>query len=285
LTFNAGARFDYQSRFGQKLSPRIAAIYVPWTSASIKAIYSEAFRGPNVVETYFHSPQYLLPAAPLEPETVKSAEVSFEQRFGSHRISYGLFRTWWSNLVRTRYYDATPTGSPADKAVVDEARARGELNPFQHYILRYENIASIDNYGASAGIDGSFGLERFQYGLNLTMAQALTATGPIAGAPRLIGNARLAYDLQRGLPTIGLATTFAGRRSGSYGDPFPTEARLRATLSGPIAAGFSYRAMFDYQFNDKSTVGIPLPPDRRGLTFFPSDRMTFMIGAEYRFPQ
>jgi outer membrane receptor protein involved in Fe transport len=284
LALNAGVRFDYESRFGQRLSPRVAAVYSPWTSASLKAIYSEAFRGPNIVESYFHSPTLLLRAGHLEPETVRSAEISFEQRVSTHRISYGVFRTWWSDLVRTRYYEDHPGSPPADAQVVRDAIARGELNPFQRSVLRYENIASIDNYGASAGIDGSFGPDRFQYGLNLTMAQALSETGPIDGAPRLIGNARIAYDLQGGLPTLALASAFSGRRSGRYGDPFPAELNLRAAVTGPVGAGFSFRAMFDVGLQEKATAGTPGQPEKRNFALLPSDRMTIMLGLQYQLP-
>jgi outer membrane receptor for ferrienterochelin and colicins len=285
VVFNGGIRADYESRFGDKISPRLAVVIAPWKSASLKAIYSEAFRGPNIVESFFHSPSLLIRAGHLEPETVKSAEIAFEQRVGTHRFSYGVFRTWWSELVQTRYYEDYPWSPPADAQVVRDAVARGELNFFQHSVLRYENTASTDNYGATAGIDGRTGFGRWQYGANVTMTQALSATGPIAGAPRLIGNAHVSHDLQHGLPTVGLASTLSSRRAGRYGeDPYPTELHLRLTLTGPIAGGLSYRVMGDYAHSAKSTAGSPTAPEltSRFYELLPSDRLTVMAGLHFR---
>jgi outer membrane receptor for ferrienterochelin and colicins len=285
LAFNGGIRVDHESRFGDKLSPRVAVVYAPWKSASLKAIYSEAFRGPNIVESFFYSPSLLIKAGHLEPETVRSAEVAFEQRVGTHRFSYGVFRTWWSELVQTRYYEDYPGSPPADAQVVRDAIARGELNFFQHSVLRYENIASTDNYGATAGIDGRTAFGRWQYGANVTMAQALSGSGPIAGAPRLIGNAHVSHDWQNGLPTIALGSTLSTRRGGRYGaDPYPAEMHLRLTLSGPIVGGLSYRVMGDYAFNAQSTAGSPTAPekDSRFYELLPSDRLTVMGSLQLR---
>jgi outer membrane receptor protein involved in Fe transport len=285
VAFNGGIRADHESRFGDKLSPRLAVVLAPWKSSSLKVIYSEAFRGPNIVESFFYSPSLLIRAGHLEPETVKSAEVAFEQRVGTHRFSYGVFRTWWSELVQTRYYEDYPGSPPADAQVVRDAVARGELNFFQHSVLRYENIASTDNYGATAGVDGRTAFGRWQYGANVTATQALSAAGPIAGAPRLIGNAHLSHDLQNGLPTIGLASSLSGRRGGRYGeDAYPTEMHVRLTLSGPIAGGLSYRIMGDYAFNPQSTAGSPTAPEKasRFYELLPSDRLTVMASLQFR---
>jgi outer membrane receptor for ferrienterochelin and colicins len=285
LTFNGGIRADHASRFGDKLSPRLAAVYTPWKSASLKAIYSEAFRGPNIVESFFYHPTLLIKAGHLEPETVRSAEIAFEQRVGTHRFSYGVFRTWWSDLVQTRYYEDYPGSPPADAQVVRDAIARGELNFFQHSVLRYENIASTDNYGATAGVDGRTAFGRWQYGANVTMSQALSGSGPIAGAPRLIGNAHISHDLQNGWPTVALASALSGRRGGRYGeDLYPTTFHLRLTLTGPIAGGLSYRLTGDYAFHSKSTAGSPTAPElqSRFYELLPSDRLTVMAGLQFR---
>jgi outer membrane cobalamin receptor len=240
------------------------------------------------VESFFYSPSLLIRAGHLEPETVKSAEMAFEQRVGTHRFSYGVFRTWWSELVQTRYYEDYPWSPPADAQVVRDAVARGELNFFQHSVLRYENIASTDNYGATAGFDGRTNFGRWQYGANVTLTQALSGTGPIAGAPRLIGNAHVAIDWQNRLPVVALASSVSSRRGGRYGeDDYPTELHLRLTLTGPIAGGFSYRLMGDYAFNAKSTAGSPTAPQlaARFYELLPSDRLLLMAGLQFRFLQ
>lgn len=274
LSFNLGARYDHESRFGGSLSPRAAGIYVPWKGASIKGIYSEAFRGPTIVESFFHHPTLLIRAGELKPETVRSAELAFEQWFGTHRVSFGVFRTWWADLVRQRYYNDIDGFPQSDRDVVRGARDRGELNAIVITALRYENVGSISNYGMNATLEGTVARSRLEYGLNLTEARAMVGGVPLEAAPRVIGNARLAYHLPGGLPTVSVAGTLAAKRSGD-----PSDAHLRAALTGPFPGvrALSFRAMVDYAFNEYSTSRAPEPPDGAPERL-PIDRVTVMLG-------
>jgi outer membrane receptor protein involved in Fe transport len=53
LSLNAGARLDTDPRFGAALSPRGMVATFPWAGATLKVIYSEAFRAPSGYETLF----------------------------------------------------------------------------------------------------------------------------------------------------------------------------------------------------------------------------------------
>src|SRR5439155_1970893 len=70
---NLGARLDLDERFGRRLSPRAAVSLKTWRGATLKAIYSEAFRAPSWQETSTATP-YQIIAKDLRPETVRSAE-------------------------------------------------------------------------------------------------------------------------------------------------------------------------------------------------------------------
>lgn len=228
LHLNAGARFDHDPRGGDRLSPRAAISVTPWSGGTLKAIYSEAFRAPSFYEKYY-SDGLQRPALSLEPEVVRSAEASIEQRFGRHRVVMGVFRSWWSNLI-------------ALKVVDDET-------------MEYANQARIENWGYNARADGTLG--GVAYGLSLTGAHTRRDDGDgvaehlLPVAPQVFGNARLAYDLPGALPTVALATTFVAARpadrafdGGFATTPYaPAQVRLRLTFSDavPSVSGLSWR--------------------------------------------
>src|SRR5205823_5271587 len=84
----------------QRVSPRAALMLGAWQGATLKAIYSEAFRAPSWLESA--AADYLsLPSHDLKPETVRSAEVVIDQSLGSQNLIFGAFRSWWKGLVGT----------------------------------------------------------------------------------------------------------------------------------------------------------------------------------------
>jgi outer membrane cobalamin receptor len=214
LHLNGGLRFDADPRGGQRLSPRAAVAVDPWKGETFKCIYSEAFRAPTFYEAYFESPQQR-PSPDIRSEVVRSVEVSAEQRAGAHRILFGVYRTWWSDMISL------------------------ETNPDGTY--QYRNVSTIDNYGYNALIDGALG--EFQYGLSATGAHTRRNTPagaePLPVAPQFSGNARVSYDLPGVLPVVALAATVVGPRpadralDGNFAKtPYaPVSAELRVTFS------------------------------------------------------
>ncbi|HWQ90848.1 MAG TPA: TonB-dependent receptor [Clostridia bacterium] len=83
LLFNAGFRYDYYSdSFGGTFNPRLGLIYSPWQGSAFKALYGEAFRAPNAYERFYSLGQTALPD--LNPETIRTYELVYEQNFGHH---------------------------------------------------------------------------------------------------------------------------------------------------------------------------------------------------------
>ncbi len=95
LILNAGLRYDHYSVFGDTLNPRAGLIYSPWEPTAFKFVYGQAFRAPNAYELYYVSTGSI--ANPdLRPETIRSYELAWEQRFGPHwRASVSLF---WNDV-------------------------------------------------------------------------------------------------------------------------------------------------------------------------------------------
>ena len=83
LIFNAGVRYDHYDTFGGTANPRIALIYQPLDKTTLKLLYGDAFRAPNVYELYYKGAGNK-DNPDLDPETIKTYEMILEQLFGEH---------------------------------------------------------------------------------------------------------------------------------------------------------------------------------------------------------
>ncbi len=226
LHLNAGARYDAEPRGGDRVSPRAAVALDVWRDGVVKLSYAEAFRAPTFFEAFYESPNQR-PNTGIKSESVRGVESSIEQRFGRHKLLFGVFRTWWSDMISIR--------------------------PIEDGVYQYENVSRIDNYGYNGRVEGAMGA--FRYGASVTGAYTRRTTpdgtDPLPVAPQLFGNLRGSYALPAPWPTIGLATTFVAKRpadrvlDGNF-DPAPyapASAEFRLTLSQlvPGVKGLSYR--------------------------------------------
>jgi outer membrane cobalamin receptor len=100
IDLNAGARLDVDTRFSPVLSPRGALAVRPFEGSTLRLIYSQAFRAPTWSETSITDYEFA-PTPNLQPETVRSVEALVEQRQGTQRVLFGVFRTWWDNLIES----------------------------------------------------------------------------------------------------------------------------------------------------------------------------------------
>jgi outer membrane receptor for ferrienterochelin and colicins len=306
LDINAGARWDYEERFGDKVSPRAAVIIKPWSGSSIKAVYSEAFRGPSIREAFVTDPSRRMLAGSLKPEGVRSVEATLEQQFGVHRLMYGVFRTWWSDVVASRSYIDVVFGAtgapPEDVRIMGEAKARGELFAYVLNGVQYQNLAAIDNYGLQAAYSGSALERRLQFGVNAVVARAyrsgMATDFFLSTAPVVSGNARISYDLHPSLATVGLASQLLGERyaESAYAALFPkppkapAQVELRLTVSGqvPGLSQLRYQIAGGYAFSPTSSHVATMPPLYPGfaaapLVLRPIERYMTMLGIEYEF--
>ncbi len=86
LILHAGVRYDHYETFGSTINPRLALIYNPWSETTIKLVYGEAFRTPNVYELYYQDGSVFKSNPDLNPEKIKTSEIILEQSIGK-----GLF--------------------------------------------------------------------------------------------------------------------------------------------------------------------------------------------------
>lgn len=105
-----GVRFDKYGDFDGTFNPRVAAIYNPFESSTLKAIYGTAFRTPNFLE--LSDPRF----QDIEPENITSYELVYEQKITrSLRSSISGFHNQMDDLIALQNgsftnFDARSTG-------------------------------------------------------------------------------------------------------------------------------------------------------------------------------
>ncbi len=101
LILNIGVRHDEYDSFGNTTNPRVALIYNPFVDTSLKFLYGEAFRAPNVYESYYEDGWYQKGNPDLQPEEIETYEVVWEQNLADNlRSVVSLFYYEIDNIIR-----------------------------------------------------------------------------------------------------------------------------------------------------------------------------------------
>jgi iron complex outermembrane receptor protein len=96
ISFTLGGRYDYNSRFGATVNPRIGSVFQPFQKTTIKLLYGTAYLAPSPMVTYesfgsfystdsgatYRSRLWHLPNPHLKPITSHTVEVSVNQKIG-----------------------------------------------------------------------------------------------------------------------------------------------------------------------------------------------------------
>lgn len=286
---NAGARIDLDDRFGSAISPRAALSVLPWRGGTLKALYAEAFRAPTAFDIYYNDPGTQVPGGKdLRPEKVRSVEAMVEQHFGTQTLHLGVFRSWWEDMLLLNQLSDQQVQAFIERGLLSEAVETA---------YQVQNVSRIRSVGFDFGFEGSAAARRLHYGLNLTEAFARQhnpdgSVELLTVAAQTFGNARIAYDLPGGWPTVALAARWVGRRladsraEGAAPDFAPPALEGRITLTGgiPHVDGLSYRLTAAYNGAARAafqTRSGTLPDGRH--EFAPNDRLRFGAGLEYDF--
>jgi outer membrane receptor for ferrienterochelin and colicins len=290
IALNVGGRLDVDDEFGQRISPRAAATFNVWRGGTVKVIYSEAFRAPTPEELHLTNKFQVLAPPGLLPETVRSAEALIQQGIGTHRILFGVFRSWWNNMVLREIIS---------KADLGAAQRAGLIDSSSIIVYQFRNTSRIDDYGINASYESAAMDGHLTYGANMTFAyaRAHTPDGPklMTVTPSLFGNVRASYDFAGGFPAVGIASQMSGRRlSDNSQDPGVTQLHyaapmldLRLTVSGavPRITNLHYRVAADYAFttaNPYQAISSPgIGQDTEEL--IPLNRLTLILGLSADF--
>ena len=117
LWLNVGARYDHFTDDGDSISPRVAIIYEPIPSYTLRLSHSIAHRTPTIFEKYYTDASTQFPNASLQMESVAATELILEHR--------------WSNqtrLLASLYHQATEdsiASTPYDSGFIQYSNGKG----------------------------------------------------------------------------------------------------------------------------------------------------------------
>jgi outer membrane receptor protein involved in Fe transport len=292
LSVSGGARLDVDPRFYPIASPRFSVSVKPFEQTTVKGIYSQGFRAPAWAETE-PVERKQMPSADLDPEFVRSVEGSIEQRFGANRIMFGVFRTWWNDLVELH---------ALSQSEINDVESASGWSIAQGGAVRYQNISDVENYGYNASLRGSLVDGQLSYGLNGTASYTRSGREGeervLPVAPQLFGNSFAAYTFSEELPTPAVAVQYVGERliDRAYELDWedsryvPGFVRVRGTLSGPVPglAGLEYRLSATYNSASEGPYVPGLRPHPRNVPtqrvyLNPVDSFQAFVGLSYHF--
>lgn len=259
LTLNFGMRHDDYETFGGTTNPRLCLIYDFSEKSTVKLLYGEAFRAPNAYELYYHDGEDIQKANPeLEPETIKTYELAWEQYFGKH------FRTTAAGY----YYKI-------------EDLISQQIDPADD-LLVFNNIEKIEAKGIEVELDGKWdsGLEgrisyAFQEAENEGTGKLLT------NSPRHITKFNLIVPLIKNKIFVGTEFQYVSDRktlTDEYADDFFV---ANLTLSGRnLLKGLEVSAnvynVFDEEYGDPGS-------GEHLQDVIEQDGRTFRVQVTYRF--
>ncbi|HVF71327.1 MAG TPA: TonB-dependent receptor [Chthoniobacterales bacterium] len=101
LTLNGGVRYDFFETFGSTVNPRGAVILHPFNNTTLKALYGQAYRAPNMFESSYGTSASGFRSNPdLQPEKVRSYELVLEQTLTSQwRLNGAVFYNQIDGLI------------------------------------------------------------------------------------------------------------------------------------------------------------------------------------------
>jgi len=100
LNLTAGLRYDHYSVFGQDVSPRLALVYMYSPTSSLKLLYNEAFRIPNLYESFYESFNSQKTNPDIRSERIRTVELAWSHKlYSSLYGSISLYRFSTFNLI------------------------------------------------------------------------------------------------------------------------------------------------------------------------------------------
>jgi outer membrane receptor for ferrienterochelin and colicins len=234
LTF--GVRYDrHPDELASTLNPRVALIYNPSATGTLKAMYGEAFRSPNPYERYYYEDQVNRPA--LQPETIDTLEIAYEKEIRDNlRLTLAGYQYDVENLL-------------SQAATVDD-------------LIYYDNLDGAEATGVEVEVERTFdsgGSLRASYALQ--EAVDAQTRQPLSNSPRHMAKLQLRVPLLGDrlsagveMQYVGAATTLRGNRADDfvvtnvtlYRKPVAKGLELSATIYNLFDGRYAYPGAEDH---------------------------------------
>lgn len=95
----AGARYDYYERFAAKLTPRLSVIKQVSDSHTVKLIYGEAFRVPDLMEVSFRNTLSVAGNPDLRHESMSNWDLIWLGQWPSFQLQAGVFYSQFEDPI------------------------------------------------------------------------------------------------------------------------------------------------------------------------------------------
>jgi iron complex outermembrane receptor protein len=232
LLLSLGGRFDQYESFGGTLSPRLGLIYHPVERTTLKLLYGEAFRAPNVYELYYSAdPQKANPA--LHSESIQTFEVILEHYLTRQlRATAAAFHNQIDDLINQEV-------DPADQRIV------------------FRNLDQATAKGIEVGLEGRlpwWGIEgRASYTLQETRDDRTDRL--LTNSPRHLVKLALIVPLYRDWASLGTEVQYTGARqtlAGAEADGYwlTNLTLLSQRLYRGLTVSVSVYNLFDQRYGD-----------------------------------
>ncbi len=209
LIVNLGVRQDHYSQFSDPLKPRLAVIVQPDRRTTVKVVYGDAFRAPNVFESFYIIPGLWKTRPGLGPENMRSVEASVEHYAGRRvRLSGGVFRYRVDSLI---------------DFVTDP----------QDGLLFFDNVGSATASGIEAEVEAKWpGGLQLRASYTFTRATSVGSGETLTNSPRHLGQGLVSIPLP-GSAFVSLDTQVLSGRTSRTGAAVAGYLRPSLTLVGP----------------------------------------------------
>jgi iron complex outermembrane receptor protein len=237
LVVYAGARLDRYAGFGSAVTPRLAFIYTPAITTTIKLLAGRAFRAPNEYELHFENFQYK-PNPLLKPEHIETLELMGEQLVGGvMQISASLFQNHLTDLT-SQSLDSTDG------------------------LFQVSNLGDIQSRGLEARVEvnrGHGATGSLSYSLQRTEDRATHK--PLTNSPGQMVQLELRSPVPGVSAIAALDAQYMSKRLTLSGRDAPSHKVTNLSLSSPRALGrFDVSAtvynIFDQRYGDPAPDGL-----------------------------
>lgn len=260
LLLNGGVRYDHSTAFGGSANPRFGLVYDPFQKTTVKLLYGQAFRAPNVYEMHFESAAGPRSRPPLRPEGIRTAELVVERYLGDHvRVAASGFSYRIRNLINQL---VDPEGGSPFFTNLGKIRSKGIESEIEANLLN--GIQGLLSYAYQDSRD-------IETGNKLTNSPAhmgkLNLNAPLA-AERLLAGVELQYLSKR--------KTLAGDNAGAF--LLTNVTLLSQKLAKQFDLSFSVYNLLDRRYGNPGT-------GEHRQDMIPQDGRSFRFKIVYRLPQ
>ncbi|MGH9750939.1 MAG: TonB-dependent receptor plug domain-containing protein [Candidatus Polarisedimenticolia bacterium] len=259
VLLNLGLRHDTYETFGHSTNPRLALIYSPRRTTTLKFLYGSAFRAPTIYELYYDDAGYSIKENPdLRSEEIRTAEVVWEQALRRGMSLVGSVYRYEIDDLITQILD---TGDG---------------------LLQFRNVDSVAAYGAEiemsartpAGID-------LRFALTHERVEDEDSGAVLSNSPEQTALVSVAFPLMKNRAGLALQARYLSGRRTLTGDRTASEAVADLTFNTGslwpwLDLQVGVRNLFDRDYADPG-AGEHLQDQ------IPQDGRTWFFAVRHRF--